>query len=1077
MHHRSSTKKIVSFTKLPFNALYSGVFFSRTEAHHYGEVFRTQGLSFAAEGVARARECMASDVERAKEVGDTLSVHTCLLPLALISGVNGDSAIALGAALDAARVTRSAAARHRSLLNLCDSIRCILRVLVGWLQSTEPILLWEEDTVVDEGLDVDENGPDGDEGRWNPKRRCRSVKDLLQTWLRTTNLLFWGWRRDVLLYLDADQHSDVAVIKEKVRSWIVDVSSTARMGLRLPMLRWHDHGRSIAEGRGAFLDASASICRGLDCLSGWLHCLDLSLSSDAARVCERVHAQHHLLSQNKNNTHSAAHAGHWPHLMGHKTQVAHQERSNSGTLPTAGDLLLLQRAWLDDAAVVAYVREHEAIGKGRGRKNHRHAKAAAAATATAVETAVAKGIRYHPAPVAPDSAKTLEGLDVRLAVIATLRKDVFPEAIAHEVTLMKYITDSRIDLSLNDSIAELLSSVLAPNPFPTLTDSLALASMAHVLHSVDVDTTSRLPALVRCVNSKNSGERSPSRGTSSDYFAVRGTEEGTAIFGSKPALLGVNVDFTLSLFRAIPPIASWVLDGSEREGDDSVGVAVGISGCAQQHRSHTYPTVPSELNIVVACVYGYDLRTGATPAEKLSRLAVHCAVTAHETSSLLVIGLTVATYTDGNLLSSRPGTLEDRYPLNEILATPQEVEDEISQVEPDEIVLEALKHYHVSSGGGALIPLAIRFVLISNADMEHGGEDSNPAEATLLYDCTYSTASAAKHLSARNSALLESGSADRHVKYTRRLVLKSVDRLDYLEAYRLFDHLRDLRLLVPDDVSTPIAPGTKTDDNNMRPHKARDGSPERVESSQGDDASVTAAILRMLRGPAGRLYHARRLLEVLRRVVSRDDLPPETLAFLEERTVKEHAEYSINYLLDALAEQPMVRFEGAVKSVKLRARLLLDHVTKMSESEGSSGATTLQTAGANATTDAASKLADSVVSILRILQAAVEADTHRCHPQVEKAFGRLREAQKREGQAQDALRGGRRAGEPPRREKGGRVAGGHGQRGVELIDESAPYKTSSGGSSGEVGVQSKQNKEDVQLRDRGSARVRDRPGA
>ena len=1055
MHHRSSTKKIVSFTKLPFDALYSGVFFSRTEARNYGEVFRTQGLSFAAEGVARARECMASDVERAKEVGDTLSVHTCLLPLALISGVNGDSAIALGAALDAARVTRSAAARHRSLMSLCDSIRCILRMFIGWLQATEPILVWEEDTVVDEGPDVDKNAPDGDEGRWNPKRRCRSAKDLLQTWLRRVNLLFWGWRRNILLYLDADQHSDVAVMKDKVRSWIGDVSSTARMGLRLPMLRWHDHGRSIAEGRGAFLDASASICQRLDCLSGWLHCLDLSLSWDAARVCERVHTQHHLLSQSKNNANSTAHAGHWPHLMGHKTQVVHQERSNSGTLPTAGGLLLLQRAWLDDAAVGAYVRENEAIGKGRGRTNHRHGKVAAAATATAVEAALAKGIRYHPAPVAPDSAQTLEGLDVRLAVITTLRKDAFPEAIAHEVTLMKYITDSRIDLSLNDSIAELLSSVLAPNPFPALTASLALASMAHVLHSVGVDTTNRLPALVRCVNSKVSGERSPSRGTNNDYFAVRGTEVGTAVFGSKPALLGVNADFALSLFRAIPPIASWVLDESGREGDDSVGVAVGISGCAQQHGSHTYPTVPTELNIVVACVYGYDLRTGATPAEKLSCLAVYCAVTAHETSPLLVIGLAVATHTDENLPSSRPGILEDRYPLNEILASPQEIEDDISQVEPDEIVLEALMLYHISNGGGALIPLSIRFVLTSNTDVEHGVEDGDPAEATLLYDCAYSTASAAKHLSTRNSALLESGSAARHVQHTRRLVLESADRLNYLEAYRLFHHLRDLQLLVPDDIGTPIASGTNTDDAKMWPHKARDGSPERAEHSRGDDASVTAAILRMLRGPAGRLYHARRLLEVLRRVVARDDLPPETLVFLDERTVKDHAEYSINYLLDALAEQPMVRFEGAVKSVKLRARLLLDHVAKMTESEGSSGASSPQMAGANATAEAASKLADSVVAILRILQAAVEADTHRCHPEVEKAFGRLREADKREGQAQYAFRAGRRAGEPPKREKGGRVAGGHGQRGVELTNESGSYKTSSGRSSGGVDVQPK----------------------
>lgn len=1058
MHHRSSTKKIVSFTKLPFSALYSGVFFSRAEAHHYGEVFRTQGLSFAAEGVARARECMASDVERAKEVGDTLSVHACLLPLALISGVNGDSAIALRAALDAARVTRSAAARHRSLRHLCDSIRCILRVLVGWLQGTEPILKWEEDAVVDEELDLDENGPNGDGGDWNSKRRCRSAKDLLQTWLRRVNLLFWGWRRDVLLYLDADRHSDVTVMNDKVRCWIGDVSSTARMGLRLPMLRWHDHGRSIAEGRGAFLDASSSICQRLDCLSGWLHCLDLSLSWDAAKVCERVHAQHHLQSQSKNTASSAAHAGHWPHLMGHKTQVAQQARSNSGTLPTAGGLLLLQRAWLDDAAVVADVRENEAIGKGRGKNHHRHGKAAAFATATAAEVAVAKGIRYHPAPVAPDSAKTLEGLDVRLAVIATLRKDEFPEAIAHEITLMKYITDSRIDLSLNDSIAELLSSVLAPNPFPALTASLALASMAHVLHSVDVDAISRLPALVTCINSKVPGERSASRGLDNDYFALRGTEGGTAIFGSKPALLGVNADFALSMFRALPPIASWVLDEPGGEGDSSVSVAVGISGFAQQHGSHTYPTVPSELNVVVACVYGYDLRTGVTPAEKLSRLAVHCAVTAHKTTPLVVIGLTAATHTDGNLLP-----LSYRYPLDEILAAPQEIEEEISEIELEEIVLEALMYYPVSSGGGALIPLSIRFVLTSDADVGHGGEDGDPAEATLLYDCVYSTASAAKMFSTRNSALLESGSADRHVQRTRRLVLESMDRLEYLEAYRLFHHLRDLRLLVPDDVDdvdTPTTPGTNTDDKKTWPHRARNGSTQHAGHSRGDDASVTAAIMRMLRGPAGRLCHARRLLDALRRVVSRDDLPPETLAFLEERTVKDHAEYSINYLLDALAEQPMVRFEGAVKSVKLRARLLLDHVRKMTESEGSSNSsanTTRTAAGASATREAASKLADSVVSILHILQATVEADTHRCHPQVEKALGQLREADKREGQARDAARVGRRlAGEPPTREKAGRVAGDHGRRGAELADESGAYKASNRGSSGAVGVQSKQ---------------------
>ena len=1062
MHHRTSSKKIVSFTKTPFGALYSGVFFSRAEANNYGEVFRTQGLSFGTEGVARARDCMASDVERAKEVGDFLSVHTCLLPLALISAVNGDSEIALRAVVDASRVTMSAAVRHRSLRQLCDCIRCILGMLVGWLEGTEPILKWEDGTTNDdEEPEFGKKGHSGGDGYVNPKGRCRSAKGLFQSWLRTANLLFWEWRRNVLLYLDADHHSDVTVIKDKVRSWIEDVSSIARMGVRLPMLRWHDHGRSIAEGKDAFLRESETICVRLDYLRGWLHCLDLSLAWDAAKVCERVHYQH-LQLRSKNNK-SVARTGHWPLLMGHNKPHAAQERSNSETLPTAGGLLLLQRAWLDDDAAMTHVRENEAIGKGRGRSNH--GKAAAGATASALEAALAKGIRYHPAPIAPDSAKTLERFNVPLAVVRTLREDVVPEAYAHEITLMKYMTDNRIDLSLNDSISELLTSVLAPNPFPALTASLALASMAHILHGVDVDGISRLPALKAC--RKVSDERPAARDRRKDYFGARGTETGISVFGSKPALVGVDADFTLSLFRVLPPIASWVLDCPE--GGSDVGVAVGICGCAQQHGSHSYPNVPSEVNVVVSCVYGYDLHASATPEEKLSRHAVHCAITAHETSSLLIIGLTVTTHAHGNI-SSRAAKSKYRYPLDELLAEPREVEGELSQLAPGEIVLEALVYYPILVGGGAIIPLSIRFVLTS--DVEQGGEHDDRLEATLLYDCAYSASSAANKFSTRNSELLESGSAERHLQHTRRLVLDSVDKLEYLEAYRLFQHLRDLRIVAPDDGSTPVVPGTDTD--KTWPHTARDSSPERAGRSREEDASVAAATMRMLRGPAGRMYHAHRLLSVLQSLLSRDDLSPETLEFLEERDVGDHAEYSINYLLDTLAEQTMVRFEGAVKSVKLCARLLLDNVRKMLEIEGSS-ASTSRTAGTNATREAASKLVRGVVSILHILQVAVEADTHRCHPQMGEAFGRLREAEKREGKTKDAAAHvDRRAGEPSKKKKGGGVASDKTRR--EKVEESGAYKPANAVSSSRVGLRPKHSKEHVKLRRRGSTGVRDRPG-
>lgn len=173
MHYRGSTRNTVSLTDQPFSSLYTGVFFSRAEAKNYGEIFRTQGMSFAIEGVAAARECLAVDVERAREVGDTMAMHTALLPLALLSGANGDGVEGVNATVDVARVTRSPAVRHRSLRHLCDSMREILKVLVGWVGGTEPVLKWEDDDPRGNGgAGFDEDDSDND-GRWNPKRHCR----------------------------------------------------------------------------------------------------------------------------------------------------------------------------------------------------------------------------------------------------------------------------------------------------------------------------------------------------------------------------------------------------------------------------------------------------------------------------------------------------------------------------------------------------------------------------------------------------------------------------------------------------------------------------------------------------------------------------------------------------------------------------------------------------------------------------------------------------------------------------------------------------------------------------------------
>lgn len=173
MHYRSSTRNTVSLTDQPFSSLYTGVFFSRAEAKNYAEVFRTQGLAFAIEGVAAARECLAVGVERAREVGDTMAMHTALLPLALLSGVNGDDIAAAKATVDIARVTTSPAARHRSLRHLCDSVRDILKVLVGWAGGTEPVLTWEENDPRGSGEPGFDEDDSDNGGRWNPRRHCR----------------------------------------------------------------------------------------------------------------------------------------------------------------------------------------------------------------------------------------------------------------------------------------------------------------------------------------------------------------------------------------------------------------------------------------------------------------------------------------------------------------------------------------------------------------------------------------------------------------------------------------------------------------------------------------------------------------------------------------------------------------------------------------------------------------------------------------------------------------------------------------------------------------------------------------
>ncbi|CAM9962431.1 unnamed protein product, partial [Ectocarpus sp. 12 AP-2014] len=1013
MHHRSSSKSSLSMTNRPFRSLYGGIFLSGAEAKHYGELFRMQGLSFAVEGVAGAKEHLAENVERAREVGDTLGVHSSLVPLALLSGVN-DEGVSAGAqaVVDVSRVTKSAAARHRSRRNLCDHILLILGVLVGWVRGSQPILKWEGGGGVIY-LDDGDSQDDESDGQWHPKTRCGSSKDLVQTWLRTTHQLFWGWRCDLLRYLDEDRHSDIVVVKDKARRWTEEISDAGRMGLRLPMLRWHDHGRTIADGKSGFLKAAALARRRLLEVSAWLHCLDLSLSWDAAKVCDGVHARH---LEEKRKEGDVAPQGGWPHLLGFQL-AGHggHVRETGLSFPTTAGLLQLQRGWLDDAVAAAHVRGSEGIKESGGKRivGRRKKKTAASTTAAAVEAALTSGVRYVPAPATPDSARAPKAVEVRLAVVETLREDAVPEVFAHEITLMKYVADNRIDKSLHDSISEVLTSVLAPNPFPALTDSLALSSILHVFRrTVDYEEDtiqSGAPKLV-----VHAGEEEGSQ-----VFVAHGTRNGSAsIYGSKPALEEVDVEGASSLFGVLPPIAGWVLDGL---GDSWTDVDVGISGFARYNGSlAAHHAVPSSVTVMLACACSFDLDSGTTPMEYFTRCAVHCASAAHTNNSgLLVVGLTARTVPEDNL-AAQP--LEEAtalsagkfFSLEQILDDPEEVEDELAHLQPGEVVLEAFMPFPIPTAAAkdfVLVPLSIRFVSLTS---DHGdGGCSEALAAAMFYDCVYSTAKAAERAAARHSAVTnESGlpTGSNYVKRTRRLVLDRIDRREYLEAYRLVHHLRALRSVEPpeeedEQKSVPATPepdigGSSQNgehDGYVSPNKAWKLPEDSVPPSDPDSEQAEArAVRRMLRGPSGRLDHARRLLGVLRKLVERENVAPEMIGLLEEGELREHAVYCTSHLLDTLAEQPQVRFEGAVESIKLRARLLLDRVAEMAGPRGmSEGATRVAAAGADAAREAACDLAAAVTSMLDIVQLAAESDTHRCCPEMERAIKRYRAMDKR----------------------------------------------------------------------------------
>lgn len=983
MHHRSSVKNSVSFTARPFGSLTAGVFFSRAQAVGYAEIPRAQGLSFAVEGIAAAQEALALEVERAREVGDTMAIYVSLLSLAVLSGEVGDKALAVQATVDVARVTKSAAARHRSLWRLCDCVRDILVVLAAWAGSTESVLTWDGDD--DDEVVFNGDDPQNETGRPKSRNdRSRSTMDLFKSWVQTAHRLFWGWRREIIFYLDADTHSDVMVVKDRVKAWIANISNSDTMGLRLPKLRWQDKC-TILDGEEKFIQSAATIEKRLASLSAWLHCLDLSLAWDAAKICDKVHCLH-VEEINGAGTSSSG------QRKSSKLNGNSSWAFGGGSFlraPTSTALLELQRVWLNDTAAAVAGGRKSVEGNRRRNTDKR---------------AAAHGARYEPAPFSPESSSAPRSVDGRSAVLKTLREDIVSEAFAHEMTLLRYATENRIDECLHEAITSLVTSALVPNPFPALADALAPASSKQLLwRAADSDEAVRALPLIAW---QKQGEDTTEVDRRIHVFS-KGNSRNGGVFGSRQALTGTDVDAMLNLFSTLPPVLQWVRDEPEHKIDNDGGgwnVEVGIDGSQRLPGPYTHQNVPSELTVVVTCAFGYDVKAELTPVESFANLVVHCALAAQITPSIVPIDIGLRRKpSEGN----ETGLIEDHenfdvyFSLSRMLHERDEVHRELVRAGPDEIVLRALtKHAIAGEGGGvALVPFAIRFVLL--AEDERGSACDDTVAAALLYNCVYSTESAAKNVATRYSVLMESGLADRHSHRLSLSALRQLDRGDYLQAYRL---LLLVRLMPPFASEHKREPGHSPYRNSTAAGATEPGhfGVPRTSGTVVDasDVAVEAEIARMLRGPAGRLDHAQRMLEILERLLSLAKLPTELIPLAMEVTiVQKHAEYTVQYLLDSVNEQPPVRFEGGVESMKLRARLMLDRVREMggrkiktegdSHSAYGSDCAEIGEGYKRRVRERACSLARQVLSLLEIVQLAIRADVHRCCPEVKRVFDEL----------------------------------------------------------------------------------------
>jgi hypothetical protein len=189
-------------------------------------------------------------------------VHAACSLLLLVGALRGSAGAAL---IDAGRVTLGPAAAFTALHYHCATLSTALAALLRSARASTSVTA----AAGAAGAFVSSSGQ----------------------WLSALHSSYWALRTELVdSYLYADEHSDVMVLRERVRQWIAQLSDAPHCGLRMYTPRTRSSSSGNTEELQEFIKSATAVVSRLQRLGAWLRTVALALAHDSAAVCDTVHA-------------------------------------------------------------------------------------------------------------------------------------------------------------------------------------------------------------------------------------------------------------------------------------------------------------------------------------------------------------------------------------------------------------------------------------------------------------------------------------------------------------------------------------------------------------------------------------------------------------------------------------------------------------------------------------------------------------------------------------------------------------------------------------------------------------------